>query len=624
MPSVGLNLSNHDESCDRGPVALRALAFHFHSAKLAPLKNLLRFLLLESRYLPAIGAGLALAAAFPGIGLPGAAWIAPALMLACAHGRNGGEVFRIGFVAGLAGWLAQLQWLLRIPAVGYPILGWLALSAFLALYHAAWVWLVVRLNQCGSRDMPTWVQRTIWALAGAAAWVASEMIRARLLTGFPWNFIGASQFRITPLIQIASVTGVYGVSFAVVWMSLALFNAVRELLRRPTQRHAWLGELLLPGATIICLLVFGFARLREPAGAAEMLRVTFIQPSIPQKMIWASGEDSSWFQRVLDLSQNAMTNDTDLVLWPEAAVPKMIRYDDDVRAVITGFARSNAIWMIIGSDDAEPARRPTKSDDTDYFNASFLINPKGEIVERYCKRNLVIFGEYIPLVRWLPFVKWFTPITGGFTPGDRVTQFEMERRSPTWRASTGDERRAGPETGAPIRTAVLICFEDMFPHLAREYVGPDTQFLVNLTNDGWFGEGAEQWQHAGGAVFRAVENDVPLLRCCNNGLTCWVDSRGRVQQIFRDKAGGIHGAGVMTEPIPVRPPGETHPGTFYNRHGDWFGWACVIVTGMMVLGEWFRRRRIVAGTWQPAQCIARSVPQPEEPGCAGKNICVRA
>ena len=119
----------------------------------------------------------------------------------------------------------------------------------------------------------------------------------------------------------------------------------------------------------------------------------------------------------------------------------------------------------------------------------------------------------------------------------------MERRSPTRRdsANATSDKRAGSETGAPMRvkTATLICFEDVFPHLAREYADRDTDFLVNLTNDGWFGESAEQWQHAAGAVFRAIENGVALARCCNNGITCWVDSHGRIRRVFRDAAGGV-------------------------------------------------------------------------------------
>ena len=144
--------------------------------------------------------------------------------------------------------------------------------------------------------------------------------------------------------------------------------------------------------------------------------------------------------------------------------------------------------------------------------------------------------------------------------------------------------------GAPNRvvTSTLICFEDVFPQLAREYVQDDTDFLVNLTNDGWFGKSAAQWQQAVTAVFRAVENGVPLVRCCNNGLTCWADATGRLREVFKDPAGDIYGPGFMAIEIPVG--GKREP-TFYNRHGDWFGWGCLALAGFSLIGGLIQGKR---------------------------------
>jgi apolipoprotein N-acyltransferase len=241
--------------------------------------------------------------------------------------------------------------------------------------------------------------------------------------------------------------------------------------------------------------------------------------------------------------------------------------------------------MIFGADDAEEKSRPTPGDQYDSFNAAFLFQPDGKFAGRYRKRHLVMFGEYIPLVDALPFIKWFTPITGGFTPGNRVTHFELERWPPARPGATNESQHAETGLGAPARfkTATLICFEDTFPHLVREYVDDDTDFLVNLTNNGWFGDSAAQWQHAASAAFRAVENGVPLLRCGNNGLTCWIDSRGRVREIFRDQTGGEYGVGFVTWEIPLLASEVKRVPTFYNEHGDWFGWGCVGITSLMLL-----------------------------------------
>jgi apolipoprotein N-acyltransferase len=538
----------------------------------------------------AILAGLLLAASFPKIGIAGLAWVAPGLMLAAALGKSGRESFRIGYVAGLAHYLASLYWLLLIPYRWHsiplgPAAGWLSLSAYLALYPATWVWLLARVYRprftvhslegaspswlpgSGGVLAQSWGRRMLWAISGAALWVALEMVVARLFTGFPWNLLGSSQYQMLPLIQIASVTGIYGVSFLLVWVSLSLLSAALMVVLRPTLRSAWLGEILLPLIVVALVYYFGFRQLAGIPPPARQLKVCLVQPSIPQTLIWDTSRDRERFHELIRLSEQALTNRPDLLIWPEAAVPGYARWDTNIYPAITNLIRQHPAWLILGADDVGLPTHSAHADDYEFYNASFLVNPDGEFVSRYRKRNLVVFGEYLPLVRWLPFVKWFTPIEGGFTPGDRPVPFAL--------------------TNLRVTTSVLICFEDIFPHLAREYAEDDTDFLVNLTNNGWFGESAAQWQHAAGALFRAVENGLPLIRCANNGLTGWVDAQGRLRQVFHDDRGAIYGAGCLTAEIPLLAPGEKRPPTFYHRHGDWFGWVCVALAGIRLV---FRRK----------------------------------
>ena len=565
----------------------------------ATLKSFLNELLVRSGYLLAIGAGLLLTAAFPKIGIAGSAWIAPALMIAAAHGKRGGDAFRIGYVAGLAHFLSSLYWLLLIPVTGFPILGWFLLGVYLGLYPAVWVWLV---NWWGERprepERTSWSGRTLWSLMGAAVWVALEMVRVRLFSGFPWNPLGASQFQLIPLIQITSVTGVYGVSFLVVWISLSLFSAGRMIFRRPALRFAWQAEILMPLAVVAALFAFGFARLNGSNPSGATLRITLVQPSIPQALIWDPNANTNRFRQLLELSESALTNKTDLLIWPESAVPV---FDEAGYIAITNFVRTHHLWLIFNAEDYVWRSGAGTNNDYDAFNAAFLFNPDGRCAAIYHKQKLVVFGEYIPLVRWLPFVKWFTPITGSFASGDHVVPFEMninpERRPPARPGTSTDFPNAGSEIGAPsesnfhVKTATLICFEDVFPELTRKYAQADTDFLVNLTNDGWFGDSAAQWQQAAAAVFRAVENGVPLVRSANNGLTCWVDANGRLREIFRDKTGSVYGVGAMTIELPLSQPGEKRAPTFYNQHGDWFGWLCVGVTGILLVIKISGQRR---------------------------------
>ncbi len=530
------------------------------NSSLATLKHFLMELFVSSGYLLAVAAGLLLAAAFPKCNFAGGAWIAPGLMIFAAQRMSGGDAFRTGLVAGLSFWLVSLYWLLEIPYRWHSIplgpgLGWLALSFVLALFSGAWVWLTRR-ERSGAMDF--WAGRLLWALAGAASWVALEMLRARVLGGFPFNFLGASQCKLIPLVQIASCTGIYGISFLVAWTSLAFYSAARLIFSRPNSRFAWEPEIFPPLLVVVCIFAFGEVSLKTPAPTEKTLRVALVQPAIPQTLIWDENENSNRFQQLLQLSETVLTNKVDLLVWPESAVPELT---DATYAAITGLVRAHHVWLIFDADDVEPATN--NENEYSVFNAAFFIPPGGGYPEIYHKQKLVMFGEYVPFT-WLPFVKWFTPITGSYTPGKSAAEFQFENPGVT----------ASP----------LICYEDLFPQLGRRAAAGGADFLVNLTNDGWFGESAEQWQHEEGALFRAVENGVPLVRCCNNGVSCWIDAHGRPGEIFRAKKEDVYGAGTMVFDLPLR----KHAPTFYTRHGDWFGWSCVGIALLVAGRKLFR------------------------------------
>jgi len=346
-------------------------------------------------------------------------------------------------------------------------------------------------------------------------------------------------------------------------------------------------EIILPLGVVIACYVGGFFALNRGRPAENQLRVTAIQPSVPQTLIWSPSDNARRFQELLDLSQRALsdgTNASDLLVWPESAVPSL---DDPTYLAINEFVRSNHVWLVLNGEDAEV--HPT---DTNYFNAAFLIGPDGHWRQAYHKRQLVIFGEYVPLAHWLPFLKWLTPITGGWTPGDHPVAFEMGRRLASQPARvvqiTSDP---AAQEAATVHCAPLICFEDTFPGTVRDSAQTDEDLLVNLTNDGWFGESAEQWQHMANAVFRAVENGLPLLRCANNGVTCLINGHGRLETVFRDARNSEYGPGAVTVEIPLLAAEQKSAPTFYNRHGDWFGWGCVAVTAASLTRRLWRRKK---------------------------------
>ncbi len=498
------------------------------------------------------------------------------------------------FVGGLVHFLSSLYWLLNMPFTWHgaplaPALGWISLSAYCALYPAAWVWLCWKFFP-GAATMAGWLRwqgrsatiywplvgflsagwlrRQGWCLAAGAIWTALEYMRGTFLSGFPWNFVAASQYRISPLIQIASITGIYGVTFLVVWTSVALGCVALAMTRRPAMAEL-IAESGLPLLAVAVAVTFGVERIRSAPPPARKLKVAMVQPGIPQTEIWDESKDMARFDTVIQITRTALESNPRLLLWPESAVPDLT---PEIQQAIASLVQAARVWLVFCAGTAEP----TPDGATGYYNSALLCNPDGMIEGVYHKRRLVIFGEYIPLVRWLPFLKCLTPVGEQSTPASARCNLILTI----------------PRPGC----SVLICFEDMFAQEAREHVGADTDFLVNLTNDGWFGHGAEQWQQAASGIFRAVENGVPILRCTNDGLTCWADAQGRIRQIL-GAPDNVYGPALWSQKSLCARQ-DHHPDVLQSAR-DWFS---------LVVAAWLRR---LAGLSPPGTSISRTLSKNE-------------
>jgi apolipoprotein N-acyltransferase len=518
--------------------------------------------------------GICWGLAFPKWEVAGLAWLVPGGLMLMAVSSPWGA-FRAGYLCGFVAFLFSLSWLLYIPFPAGAFAGWVALSAYLALFPATWGWLCWRVlrkwtgaEARGAGDVGAgqehgsaweklmdggWARRNLWLVVMAAGWVAWEMAVSRMLTGFPWLPLGMTQYRVVPLTQVASAAGVYGVSFLVAWFSVSLAAVLWMMLRRPARRWAWMRDLGLPLVAVLVSTAVGYNRITSAKVPERTLSVALIQPSIPQELIWDADENDNRFAQLMELSRSALAEGPELLVWPEAAMPAFTRANFEA---ITNLVAVHGVWLVFGADDREPRRTVDGEEEFDSFNSAFLFGPDGRYRASYRKQRLVVFGEYVPLAEWLPVLRHLTPIQGSFRSGTGAGEFRM--------------------TDPLVEMGILICFEDVFPHGARRHVTDRTDFLLNLTNNGWFGESAAQWQHAVNAVFRAVENGVPLVRCTNNGLTCWIDEVGRMRQVFRAEPSGEYGNGYLLVDVPLRGRDEGGPGTFYHRHGDVFGWSCVV------------------------------------------------
>jgi apolipoprotein N-acyltransferase len=524
--------------------------------------RLLAFLRIWRGELAAVAGGCLWAFSFPKFEFSGGAWIAPGIILFAGLGQPT-KMVRLGYVAGLIHYLISLYWLLFIPFPSGAITGWLALSAYLAVYPAVWVWLCRRLLPASA----SWfeiglLRRSVWLAQCGMAWVVLELAVTWVLSGFPWNLLGASQYRAVPLLQVASVSGIYGVSFLVAWLSVSLVGSALLIGRQPSRRWQAFALLAPPFCAVFVASLWGTLKVLQHPPPGRTLKAALIQPSIPQTLIWDERENTNRFSQLVKLSEAALATRPDLLIWPEAALPTMLRYNEDTAKAVIKLARDHHVWIVLGSDDAVPEVVDAikgQAQRYKYYNSAFAVDPTGTIAGVYRKRRLVMFGEYVPLQEWLPFLKHFTPVgENGFSAGEGPAVFEM--------------------SDLGVKLSVLICFEDVFPSFSREYVREDTDFLLNLTNNGWFGESAAQWQHAANAVFRAVENGLPLVRCANNGLTCWVDSRGRMHEVYFGDSSDIYGVGFKTAQIPLLEKGKNRPKTFYSRHGDLFAIGCTVLT----------------------------------------------
>jgi apolipoprotein N-acyltransferase len=497
----------------------------------------------------AILSGLLLALCFPKADLGWLGFIALVPLFRAARATEPRRAFRLGTVAGAVFFLVLLYWLIDVMTVYGGLPTWVALGflALLVSYLALYVGVFAALVSAASRRWGA------GALLGAPVfWVGLELIRGRFLTGFPWGLMGYSQWRNLPLAQAGAWGGVYAVSFI-----LVLVNAAIALLLEPAVGR---GSRRLAVAVLILAAVAegaGVAALRAVAsGDGAPLAVAAIQADVPQDRKWRPGEEEAIVADLLAMSDQAAQEGARLVVWPESSSPWSFRRPVRGTGVPAGgvierrrdyldrvgeLARRRGITLIAGSVDYrfEDGRLLA-------FNSALVIGPDGALGESYDKTHLVPFGEYVPLSHLLFFV-------------DRLVQGAIAEFAPGTRLEPLDTP-AG-------KAATFVCYEAIFPELVRRLAGPSA-FLVNITNDAWFGRSAAPRQHLAMAVFRAVENRRWLLRAANTGISAIIDPAGRVRASTPLEAKTILAGSIA--PRVDR--------TVYAATGDVLAWACAILT----------------------------------------------
>ena len=463
---------------------------------------------------------------FPNFNIWLLAWFGFVPLFFAIRNKSKGKAFLLFYFTGVIFWLGIIYWLIHVTVIGMVIL-----ILYLALYFGIFGLIISTIKH---------KQSSINLLFIPSLWVILEYLRSHLFTGFGWALLGYSQYLNLPVIQIADITGSYGVSFLVMTMNVAIWQVIQQVRSRTPEVKKILVTYLPFFLFFLCVLGYGYHNLfRAPtAEKAQRVRISIIQGNIAQSIKWDAQERSFILNKYLDLSKQAAKDRPDLVVWPESAYPDYLmaeEFSKDIKQQLFSLKIPLLIGVVIQEDER-------------YYNSALLISKNCDIIQRYDKIHLVPFGEYIPLKKIFPFLNTVVPI-GDFTTGEMYTVFTT-----------------------PARFAVLICFEDIFPELSRKFVAQGANFLTNITNDAWFSKTSSPYQHLQASVFRAVENRTPLVRAANTGISCFINPQGKIISWVRDyKDQDIFVSGYKTEEFDLK-----ITDSFYTRFGDIFVIGCLV------------------------------------------------
>ncbi len=500
----------------------------------------------------------------------------------------------------ILGWLSNVTWL-----------GTILLGGFVGVWVGSWFaaarWVAPRLL-----GRP-WAHRVLAVLGLAGAWVVIEWTRSWLLSGFPWLTLSATQWQRLSVLQPAAYAGAWSVSFVLIAVNVAFAVYMNKLLSAGAgQARTRCPEFIAAMVLLLgCLMLTVRETFNRAQFHAQWANVAIVQPAIPQTVKWDPDEARGILQVLERETLVAALGRPDVLLWPEATTPLAVMGDPGMREWTEDLVRRVRAPLMMGSIGHENLDTPEER----WWNGVFLVYPSfakasegrpdearadaeasgaaeagGLQEEFYAKRHLVPFGEYVPLRAVLGWLEKVVPVGGDFTSGEDAGLLTLRTR-------VGEAER---ET----RLGALICYEDIFPALARESVRAGAEVLVVNTNNGWFGEGAAAYQHAAHSVLRAVETRRPVLRAGNSGWSGWIDEAGAIRAVLTKAKGPDGKAMVRTEPAGRGEDAGTvyfrgsatlsvsrdtrfiGVQTLYVRWGDWF----VGVSALLALGTWARLR----------------------------------
>lgn len=474
----------------------------------------------------AASTGVMTALAFPKIRLFYLGWISLIPLIFLLFKTKPGKSFFLGLISGFCFYALLLYWIPAVPihygglSLGLSVLIYLLLVLFLALFWG----IFALITSIFSNSFP----KLIFILI-PFIWVSLEFIMTYLFTGFPWGLLGASQYKNIIFIQFASLTGVYGLSFVMV-----LFQSLLVFSTKIKHKSAFISITLLL-ATAFHL--GGFLSLKKSGPSQETFTASLIQGNTPANTDFSTQsfeKTYKMFQKYVYLSRKACEKGAELIIWPELSVPMCFTCDFEPYTEFSDqlfeFSKETGCTLLLGTSEISYTEQNAR-----FYNAAVCLDPNHSL-SFYYKMHLVPFGEYTPYKKIFSFISQFTHAIGELTPGKNHKLHKFKDIS----------------FGSPI------CYEVIFPSLVRKFVKMGAEFLVTITNDGWYGTSSAPYQHFSLAVLRAVENRRYLLRSATTGISGVIDPYGRI--ISKSK---LHTTTFINAKVTPR-----KPLTFYTKYGD--------------------------------------------------------
>lgn len=508
-----------------------------------------------SRALPwllALLSGFLLGLSYPPFGLGDLCWVALIPLVwalwfcPSAKRRDWLRTAGLGYTSGLVFFAMSAYWLTSLTWPGYVLLVF-----YFAIYFAAWA-LFAKTLIAGTTSQDCWLgslHNLHRCILASCAWVTLEYLRGIIFPAFGWNGLGITQHANIALIQIADITGIGGISFLIAMTNLMLAATIKRLqleLRRGARRPHY--DFAITIALVALAWTYGVRQLFRAEPASEPLSFAAVQGNVPQNI----RNDPDFEIQVLETLKNqtlqAIAMSPDLILWPESSTPSPLLGNQFTWDLVRGLAEQSTSDFLIGT---------THWGSGGDYNSIALLTKQGKEAQLYHKIHLVPFGEYVPLRKEFPLL---AKIVGDLVPDD---------------FDAGKEFTVLELHAKPIKLGPLVCFEDTVADLARNFVLLGAQTFAVVTNDGWFLKSAGSVQHLHNAIFRCVENKIPMIRATNSGVTCAIDRFGVVREVLRDASGSTFIQGVLFSKIAV--PTSPQP-TFFTRYGEIFSISCLVIS----------------------------------------------